>query len=81
MPEKRKSVGAFWKQVSRDGKRTYLTGNIELTEGERIKVVIFANSYKEEGSRQPDFMMYISKPREEKHSTESEKGQLYGENT
>jgi len=58
------SIGAFWKQTSRDGKKTYLSGSLQLNppNGERIKVIVWANKNKPEGSNQPDFRMYISQP-------------------
>ena len=66
------SVGAFWKQTSRDGKKTYLSGNIQLNppDGERIKVVVWANKNKPEGSNQPDFRMYVSQPQQKKVNEE-----------
>ena len=65
------SVGAFWKQTSRDGKKTFLSGNIQLTpNGEKIKVIVWANKNKPEGSNQPDFRMYISQPLSQKKVNE-----------
>ena len=63
------SIGAFWKQTSRDGKKTFLSGNIQLTpNGEKIKVIVWANKNKPEGSNQPDFRMYVSTPQKKEVS-------------
>jgi uncharacterized protein (DUF736 family) len=53
-----KSVGALWKNTSKDGK-VYFSGVIGDT-----KIVVFENSYKEKES-QPDYKIYKSKPKNE----------------
>lgn len=55
MEEKKKSIG-LWKNTSKDGK-SYISGKDE-ERGE--KITIFQNSYKKEGSRDPDYKMYRS---------------------
>ncbi len=55
MEEKKKSIG-LWKNTSKDGK-SYISGKDE-ERGE--KITIFQNSYKKEGTREPDYKMYRS---------------------
>ena len=63
------SIGAFWKQTTRDGQKTYLSGSVQLTPtSEKIKVIVFANKNKPEGSKQPDFRMYRSNPQKKEAS-------------
>jgi len=51
-----KKIGALWKKTTQTGK-TLLTGNIEVN-GEKIKLAVFDNGYKQEGTRQPDYIIY-----------------------
>ena len=46
-------IGGLWEQVSKDGK-PYYSGSFG-----RAKLLIFQNKWKEEGSNQPDWKMYI----------------------
>lgn len=57
----------LWKQKTKDGKE-YLSGR--LPDGRRI--MIFANQYKAEGSRQPD---YVLKFKEEEVQNAPQKSQ------
>lgn len=54
------SIGALWKRTSFTGDKVYLNGNITI-DGKLIKLVAFENKFKNEGSGQPDFRVYISK--------------------
>lgn len=58
----KKDCGALWSR-SKDGKE-YMTGNITI-EGKVYEIVVFANSYKKEGERTPDWRIYHSRPRTE----------------
>lgn len=62
---KERELGALWR---RQGKtQTFLSGKIKITEGGKerdIALVVFKNNYKET-DRQPDFIIYEDKPREE----------------
>ncbi len=73
-----KTVGAFWKQLSKDNKSTYLSGVIELPGQEKMRVVIFATKFydsngrriaKPEDSKTPDFRMYL---KEQKSPSEAQ---------
>jgi hypothetical protein len=52
-----KKIGALWKKTTRTGK-VLLTGNVEVN-GEKIKLAVFENGYKEAGTRQPDYIVYL----------------------
>ena len=59
---KQREIGALWKRESSNQK--YLSGKVKGG-GEELGVVIFTNRYKEEGSKQPDFRVYLERQREE----------------
>ena len=59
---KEREIGALWKRESSSQK--YLSGKVKVG-GEELGVVIFTNRYKEEGSKQPDFRVYLERKREE----------------
>jgi len=63
---KEREVGALWRRESSNQK--YLSGKVKIN-GEEHGVVIFTNRYKEEGSKQPDFRVYLERPREEQAVT------------
>jgi hypothetical protein len=50
-------IGALWIK-EKDGK-VYMTGDVN-----GVQVVVFRNTYKAEGSREPDWRVFKSKPRE-----------------
>ena len=60
MSEKKKAVASIWQKESGKG-LVYLSGvmneEVVIPKGQRF--VIFANSFKEEGSKKPDWLMYI----------------------
>lgn len=58
---KLEEAGALWKRSSKAG-NTYLNGTIKTRNGEEIKVLIFSNSNKPEGSNQPDYRVYFDNP-------------------
>lgn len=85
----KKSIGAFWKKQGKKGK--FLSGNLEIPlpllkkhaiedqDGKRsvkIGVMIFNNSRKEEGSKQPDSRMKVIL---EDGISEEEESALWGE--
>lgn len=51
---KQESIGALWKN-----EKGYLTGTIN-----GVKIIAFKNDYKQEGDKQPDFKVYVSKPKQ-----------------
>lgn len=59
--EKQKSIGALWSKTS--GRGDYFTGQIELADGSKLKIVVFRNGYKTE-DKHPDWRIYESKPKE-----------------
>ena len=71
MSERQKDIGALWLNKSKAG-NDYLSGNIEI-DGTKHKIVIFANSYKEQ-EKHPDYKIYLSTPRGEvsPHSSEED---------
>ena len=58
---KLEEAGALWKRTSKAG-NTYLNGSFKTKSGEEVKVLIFSNSSKPEGSNQPDYRVYLDKP-------------------
>jgi len=53
-------LGALWKKKSKTG-MSFLSGYINDHDGQRIDVVVFANS-KKTNEKAPDYRLYISKP-------------------
>jgi len=56
--QKLEEAGAFWIKKSKTG-NTFLTGTVKSKSGEEIKVIVFKNKYKTEGSNQPDYRIYF----------------------
>jgi hypothetical protein len=50
-------IGALWLK-EKNGKK-FFSGEIELN-GQKHSVVVFRNTYKEEGSKQPDYNILLS---------------------
>lgn len=59
-------LGALWKKKSKTG-MSFLSGYINDHDGQRIDVVVFANS-KKTNEKAPDYRLYVSKPLESKTS-------------
>lgn len=57
---KNQELGALWKKKSKAG-MSFLSGYINDHDGQRIDVVVFANSNKS-NEKAPDFRLYVSKP-------------------
>lgn len=55
-------IGALWLGEGRNGK--FMSGRIELVEGQEVRILVFKNSYKEE-SKHPDYIIYEPETREE----------------
>jgi uncharacterized protein (DUF736 family) len=53
-------LGALWKKKSKTG-MSFLSGYINDHDGQRIDVVVFANS-KKTNEKAPDYRLYVSKP-------------------
>lgn len=58
---KLEEAGALWKRVSKSG-TTYLNGSVKTKDGQEVKLLIFSNSNKPEGSNQPDYRVYFDNP-------------------
>ena len=56
--KKKEEQGALWVRKSKQG-NSFLSGSIKTESGEELKVVVFKNSYKQEGSNQPDYRVYL----------------------
>lgn len=58
----RQNIGALWKRSTESGK-TFLSGTIEETRfdgtGLKLKVSIWPNDAKKDGSKQPDCIVYL----------------------
>ena len=55
----KRELGALWRI---DGQsQSYYSGEIKDSEGNKMKIVCFPNSFKEKGSNQPDIRIYASK--------------------
>jgi hypothetical protein len=52
------AAGALWLRKSKKG-NNFLSGSINTPDGNTVKVVVFKNTYKEEGSTQPDYRIYF----------------------
>lgn len=63
---KNQELGALWKKKSKAG-MSFLSGYINDHDGQRIDVVVFANS-KKTNEKAPDYRLYVSKPLETKQS-------------
>ncbi len=61
--ERQQSIGGLWLKEKKDGGK-YMSGSIEVA-GQKVQIVIFRNTHKQEGEKTPDYRIYESKPREE----------------
>lgn len=79
---KLEEAGAFWIKKSKTG-NSFLTGTIKTKAGEEIKVIVFKNKYKTEGSNQPDYRVYFDSqiPTLEKPASKAEKEIVNKKNT
>lgn len=73
---KLQEAGAFWARQSKSG-NSFLSGSFKTATGEEVKVMIFKNSYKTEGSNQPDYRAYFdtSSPQAESKTAQAPKTQ------
>jgi hypothetical protein len=62
-------LGALWKKKSKTG-MSFLSGYINDHDGQRIDVVVFANS-KKTNEKAPDYRLYVSKPLDNQNKTTS----------
>ena len=70
---RKREIGALWKRQSSSQK--YLSGKVKLPEDyneQEFGIVVFTSRFKEEGSKQPDFRVYLERKREgEQNSVQS----------
>ena len=52
----KKKIGALWNKTTPSGK-DLMTGNVVIN-GEKIKISVWKNGFKVEGTRQPDYIIY-----------------------
>lgn len=71
-------LGALWKKKSKTG-LSFLSGYINDHDGQRIDVVVFANS-KKTNEKAPDYRLYVSKPLESKTKTPANSSKLQVKN-
>ena len=57
-----KSIGALWSKEGKNG--TYMTGTIELEEGQKVSIVIFSND-KGGVETRPDYRIFKQRPKGE----------------
>lgn len=62
MEEKEKSIGGIW--INGEGTKKYLNIQVEL-DGTKYKLIAFKNRYKEENEKQPDYRIFVSRPKTE----------------
>jgi uncharacterized protein (DUF736 family) len=60
--DKANKIGAAWVKTSKKGDK-FFSGQVEIG-GVKTQFVMFKNSYKEEGTKQPDWTIYKSEPME-----------------
>ena len=66
-------LGALWVRDYTDKQgnaRKLMSGNVVIG-GEQTDIVVYKNDYKEE-AKHPDYVIYLSKPRESKRETRDE---------
>lgn len=61
--ESNNGIGALWLNESKSGTK-YMSGVIEV-DGQKIKVVVFRNKYKEEGDNKPDYRILKSEEQQQ----------------
>lgn len=54
----KRDIGALWKKEGKNQK--FLSGYIKDETGAQIEVVIFANKYKQDNAKAPDYRIYLS---------------------
>ena len=60
-------IGALWCSTGKNSGKDYFSGNVEIN-GEKIKIVVFHNRDKSSSNNYPDYLIYKSRPMEEKSS-------------
>ena len=59
---KERECGSLWRNG--EGEKAFYSGTVTVN-GESQRIVVFRNSYKQEGSKEADLRIYISKDKEE----------------
>ena len=68
----KESIGAFWTKTSSKDSSKFLSGVVTVG-GVAHQVVVFKNTYKKEGSNEPDWRVYASEPKPELNPNGTEK--------
>ncbi len=62
-------LGALWLKTSKSGTK-FMTGVVKIG-GRETRLVVFKNNRKLAGSKQPDYQIFESQPREERDGAET----------
>lgn len=60
MPAREDEIGGLWRRDGSNGE--FLSGRLTI-DGKSVEVVVFPNTYKQDGERTPDWRVYLSQPR------------------
>lgn len=55
-------IGALW--INEKNGKKYMSGDVTI-DGQQVRIVVFKNTYKEEGTKQPDYNILISERRDD----------------
>ena len=77
-------IGALWFPKSDNPRAPFLRGTLEVTDkimakeiasalvnGEKVEIVLWKNSYKQDGDKKPDYQIERSKPRDGDYNKKS----------
>ena len=73
---KENEIGALWSKTSKSSGSEYFSGHLTGENGEKVKIVVFRNSYKKAGENTPDMRIYKSQPLSEQNQSPSSGGQV-----
>ena len=57
---KENNIGGLWLSTSQNQKAPFAKGEIEV-KGEKIRIVVWKNSYKQAGDKKPDYQIEIDR--------------------
>lgn len=73
---KENEIGALWSKTSQSSGSEYFSGHLTAENGEKVKIVVFRNSYKKAGENTPDMRIYKSQPLPEQSQSPKSEGQV-----
>jgi uncharacterized protein (DUF736 family) len=65
----KRDIGALWKKEGKNQK--YLSGYFKDELGEQVEIVIFANKFKNDNPKAPDYRVYLSSKTENSQKTQT----------